>query len=80
MPTLHWGHRTCPAPRHTGQMCLTCDVGVLVPLAGLWEEPTLFGPFSELSPRFEHRLLSGARTCRARRSLHSGLSVITGEE
>ena len=52
MPTLHWGHRTCPAPRHTGQMCLTCDVGVLVPLVGLWEEPTLFGPFSELSPRF----------------------------
>ena len=50
MPTLHWGHRTCPAPRHTGQMCLTCDVGVLVPVDGLWEEPTLFGPFSELSP------------------------------
>ena len=38
------------------------------------------GPFSELSPGFEHRLLAGARTCRAQRSLHSGLPVITGEE
>jgi hypothetical protein len=30
--------------------------------------------------RVKHRLLSGARTCRAQRSLHSGWSVITGEE